>query len=115
MAENLTAAEIRARAQAYKLKTETVHVKEWGTDVQLRELSGPQFVYVTEKAVNKDGTVSQARFICETLVQTLLDMNGERIFKSGDDELLTTGIISQLGPMVMQLNDIGDGAPDPKK
>lgn len=70
--------------QASDLKTEVVHVPEWGCDVTVSEMSGLDRDAFEQSLMGPAGERDVSNLRARLLVKTLRDENGARMF--ADDE-----------------------------
>ena len=80
--------EIRQKIEEFNLKTETVSIDEWNTEVVVKELKGKDYIEVSELSVT--GTkVDKSRFIQEALLRSVYTTEGELLFTEKDRETVS--------------------------
>lgn len=74
------------------LKSETVNVPEWGTDVMIRELSASEHdsyqAAIVDIGTGGKVTVNLSNHRCELLVRALRDSEGKRLFRDAEVSML---------------------------
>ena len=102
---SLGASEIRARAQANALKAETFHSDFLDADVQVRQLSGMEYLDATRFAVIP-GTkkADQSKFLVAAVCLGLRDMEGVRIFTLEDADTLQMDLVNEAMTPLTRVN-----------
>jgi hypothetical protein len=80
----LNKTELREKINNRALKTETVHIDDWDSDVFVLELTGRQFIKLsTECLVGSE--IDSTELIDRAILISTFDLNKDRLFE--DDEL----------------------------
>ena len=66
------------------LKTETLHVPEWGGDVMIRELSGHARSEYEKQITNKDGSQNLTNWRAKMVMLSLVDEKGRQMFNEAE-------------------------------
>ena len=101
--------EILEKINARILKTETIHINDWDSDVFIREMNGETFVNISSKCLI-GSEVDNKLFLIYAIIESTYDLNKEPIFDNNDQELvrnLPADVYSDLVSAVTRLNNIG--------
>lgn len=93
------------------LKTEIVNIKEWGGDVLVSEMSGTVRDAWEQTLGEKDGAGKIVSPRAKLVVFTVVDEQGNRLFKDNDIDAigkLSASSLEQICITAMKLNGIGD-------
>lgn len=111
----MKASEIRAKAKQYKLKEQAVTTELFG-DLIIRELSGKQFVHVSQLAL-EGKSMNQGLFLDYAILYSIYSTDSEQVFTDSDIEIIQNfpaDVYSQLLTIVTKLNNMEGATVDPK-
>ena len=103
---------------AKDIRSERVHVPEWGVEVEVRSMTGAQRARVLQGAT-VDGEVDLERLYPILLIETVYDPEtGEPVFDAADRDALNaknSGALERIAKVAMRLSGIDAGAEDAAK
>lgn len=103
----MNASEIRERAKQYQLKEQAITTELFG-DVIVKELSGKQFVNVSQLAL-EGKSINQGLFLDYAILYSIYSTEGEQVFTESDIEIiqnLPADVYSQMLTIVTKLNNL---------
>ncbi len=100
------------------LKTEKLTIEEWGGDVMVSEMSGAMRDGWEQSIREKDPSGKLISPRAKLIIFTVIDENGERIFKDDDIEAigkLSSSTLEKICLTAMRLNGLGSEEIDKAK
>ena len=100
--------------KAQDLKTETVHVPEWGGDVTVRGMTGAErdkFESSIVQTRGKDQTLNMANIRAKLASMTICDEGGKRLFSEADVQQLSAKsaqALQRIFAVAQRLSGIGE-------
>jgi hypothetical protein len=100
--------------KAQDLKTETVHVPEWGGDVTVRGMTGAErdkFEASIVTSKGKDRAVNMVNIRAKLASLTICDEQGKRLFSEADVEKLSAksaAVLQRIFIVAQKLSGIGE-------
>lgn len=96
------------------IRSERIHVPEWGVEVEVRSMTGAQRAAVLKGGSDEDGGVDMEKLYPILLIETTYDPDsGERIFSPADRDALNaknSGALERIAKVAMQLSGIDSGS-----
>lgn len=104
---------------AKDIRSERVHVPEWGVEVEVRSMTGQQRAAVLKGGSGEDGEIDLERLYPILLIETTYDPeSGDRVFSPADRDALNaknSGALERIAKVAMRLSGIDPGAEDAAK
>ena len=108
--------EILEKARNNVLKSETLYIADWDAEVVVRQLSGRQYVDVSNDCL-VGNQIDRKKFLNYAIISSCFDVNGEQIFSNDDmDTILdmSADSYSALVLVITKLNNLDGEVKHPK-